>query len=201
MSYRKRQGRAICGVEMRLTDEAGMPVPRDDKAGGELEARDRGSPVAITVSTKTSDRFRDGWLRTGNVGHISPVGCLTLTDRSKDVIKSGGEWISSVELENTIMGYPQVAEAAVIAIPTIDGRTALAVVVRAHDSDVTAGQLREWVLAKCPDEIPRWLFPQHWTFVDQVPRTSVGKFDKWASSTRRSCVPNMPTGISSSCRN
>lgn len=121
MSYRKRQGRAICGVEMRLTDEAGMPVPRDDRSVG------TGSEGPwITGSyynmDEDSDKFRDGWLRTGDVGHISQDGYLTLTDRTKDVIKSGGEWVSSVELENTIMGHPQVAEAAVIAILTIDGR-------------------------------------------------------------------------------
>ncbi len=178
MSYRKRQGRTLCGVEMRLTDEAGLPVPRDDKSVGELEVR--GPWVTDSYyNLDDADKFRAGWLRTGDVGHISPDGYLTLTDRTKDVIKSGGEWISSVELENTIMGHPQVAEAAVIAIP--DDRwqeTALAVVVRAHGSDVTADQLRAWFLENCPEEIPRWWVPKNWAFVDQVPRTSVGKFDK-----------------------
>ena len=181
MSYRKRQGRAICGVEMRLTDEAGMPVPRDDRSVGELEVRGPWITGSYYNMDEDSDNFRDGWLRTGDVGHISQDGYLTLTDRTKDVIKSGGEWVSSVELENTIMGHPQVAEAAVIAIPHDRWQeTALAVVVRTHGSEVTADQLGQWFLENCPDEIPRWWIPKNWAFVDQVPRTSVGKFDKRA---------------------
>lgn len=126
-----------------------------------------------------AERFRDGWLRTGDVGHISPDGYLTLTDRSKDVIKSGGEWISSVELENWIMSHPDVAEAAVVAMP--DPRwqeTALAVVVPAPGRKVSADTLHKWCLETCPEEIPHWWIPKNWTFVEQVPRTSVGKFDK-----------------------
>ena len=178
MSYRKRQGRAICGVEMRLIDEGGLPVPRDDKSVGELEVRGpwvTGSYYRL----EDAERFRDGWLRTGDVGHISPDGYLTLTDRSKDVIKSGGEWISSVELENWIMSHPDVAEAAVVAMP--DPRwqeTALAVVVPVPGRKVSADTLHEWCLRNCQEEIPHWWIPKNWTFVEQVPRTSVGKFDK-----------------------
>jgi len=178
ISYRKRQGRAICGVEMRLIDEGGLPVPRDDKSVGELEVRGpwvTGSYYRL----EDTERFRDGWLRTGDVGHISPDGYLTLTDRSKDVIKSGGEWISSVELENWIMSHPDVAEAAVVAMP--DPRwqeTALAVVVPAPGREVSADTLHEWCLRNCPEEIPHWWIPNNWTFMEQIPRTSVGKFDK-----------------------
>lgn len=185
MAYRKRQGRAICGVEMRLTDDAGLAVPRDDKTVGELEVRGpwvTGSYYRL----EDGDKFHDGWLRTGDVGRISSDGYLTLTDRSKDVIKSGGEWISSVELENILMGHPQVAEAAIIAMP--DERwqeTALAVVVREPDSDLSADQLRNWVLENCPDEIPRWWIPKNWSFVDELPRTSVGKFDKKGLRSRQ----------------
>ena len=178
MSFRKRQGRSICGVEMRLVDDDGLLVPRDDKSVGELEVRGpwvTGSYYRLD----DADKFRDGWLRTGDVGHISPDGFLTLTDRTKDVIKSGGEWISSVELENLIMANPDVSEAAVVAMP--DPRwqeTALAVVVPAPGREVTADQLRTWFAENCPQEIPRWWIPRNWAFVDQVPRTSVGKFDK-----------------------
>ncbi|MGZ8177095.1 long-chain fatty acid--CoA ligase [Williamsia sp. SKLECPSW1] len=178
MSFRKRQGRSICGVEMRLVDDDGLLVPRDDKSVGELEVRGpwvTGSYYRLD----DADKFRDGWLRTGDVGHISPDGFLTLTDRTKDVIKSGGEWISSVELENLIMANPDVSEAAVVAMP--DPRwqeTALAVVVPAPGREVTADQLRTWFAENCPQEIPRWWIPRNWAFVHQVPRTSVGKFDK-----------------------
>lgn len=178
MSFRKRQGRSICGVEMRLVDDDGLLVPRDDKSVGELEVR--GPWVTGSYHRlDDDDKFRDGWLRTGDVGHISPDGFLTLTDRTKDVIKSGGEWISSVELENLIMANPDVSEAAVVAMP--DPRwqeTALAVVVPAPGREVTADQLRTWFTENCPQEIPRWWIPRNWAFVDQVPRTSVGKFDK-----------------------
>ncbi|GAB2982320.1 hypothetical protein GCM10017788_37580 [Amycolatopsis acidiphila] len=122
-----------------------------------------------------SDKFHDGWLRTGDVGRISSDGFLTLTDRSKDVIKSGGEWISSVELENAVMGHPAVAEAAVIAVPDRrwQERPLVAVVVKERER-VTAAQLRDFVAGR----VASWQLPENWSFVDEIPKTSVGKFDK-----------------------
>jgi fatty-acyl-CoA synthase len=120
-------------------------------------------------------RFHDGWLRTGDVGHISAEGFLTLTDRMKDVIKSGGEWISSVELESALAGHPDVFEAAVIAAP--DERwqeRPLAAVVLREGAIVSPAELRSWL----SDKLPRWWLPERWTFVEEIPRTSVGKFDK-----------------------
>ncbi|MEH6822234.1 MAG: fatty acid--CoA ligase, partial [Dietzia psychralcaliphila] len=110
------QGRFVAGVRARLVGDAGEVLPWDGKTVGELEVR---GPW-ITGSyyrADADDKFDDGWLRTGDVGTISEGGYLRLTDRSKDIIKSGGEWISSVELENQVMGHPAVREAAVIGVP------------------------------------------------------------------------------------
>ena len=120
-------------------------------------------------------KFADGWLRTGDVGRIDPQSYVTLTDRAKDVIKSGGEWISSVELENHLIAHPAVLEASVVGIP--DERwqeRPLAVIVLHEGADATPAQLREFLA----DRVVRWWLPERWTFVDQVPRTSVGKYDK-----------------------
>ena len=114
-------------------------------------------------------------MRTGDVGRIDSLGYVTLTDRAKDVIKSGGEWISSVELENHLMGHPDVLEAAVVGVP--DERwqeRPLAAVVLKENAAVTALQLRDYLR----DRVVRWWLPERWVFVDEVPRTSVGKFDK-----------------------
>ena len=120
-------------------------------------------------------KFRDGWLRTGDVGNIDPLGYVTLTDRAKDVIKSGGEWISSMELENILMAHPAVAEAAVIGIADDKwGERPLAAVVRADGSVVTAAELRAFLA----DRVPRWQLPERWSFIAEVPKTSVGKFAK-----------------------
>jgi fatty-acyl-CoA synthase len=171
---RATQGRPVCGVEMRIVGDDGTPQPRDGQAVGELEVR--GPWVTGSYHQVDDDaRFHDGWLRTGDVGHISAEGFLTLTDRMKDVIKSGGEWISSVELESALAGHPEVSEAAVIAAP--DERwqeRPLAAVVLREGAIVSPGELRSWL----SDKVPRWWLPERWTFVERIPRTSVGKFDK-----------------------
>ncbi|WP_425569931.1 AMP-binding enzyme, partial [Rhodococcus olei] len=121
------------------------------------------------------DKFDDGWLRTGDVGTISPDGYLSLTDRTKDIIKSGGEWISSVDLENAVMGHPDVVEAVVIGIPDEkwDERPLVAVVLRAN-SGAAVEELRDHLT----DKVARWQVPENWVIVPEVPKTSVGKFDK-----------------------
>jgi fatty-acyl-CoA synthase len=172
--WRLTGGRPIFGVEMRIVDDDGAVLPRDGESVGELEVR---GPwvTGRYYRGRDAEKFADGWLRTGDVGKIDSRGYVTLTDRAKDVIKSGGEWISSVELENHIMGHPEVLEAAVVGVP--DDRwqeRPLAAVVRREDSIVTAGQLRDYLR----DKVVRWWLPERWTFVDEVPRTSVGKFDK-----------------------
>ena len=122
----------------------------------------------------TPEKFHDGWLRTGDVGTVDAQGFIQITDRRKDVIKSGGEWISSVALENALMAHPAVREAAVIAVPDErwQERPLACVVPRGA---VTPLELREHLLRGA---VARWWLPERWAFIDEVPKTSVGKFDK-----------------------
>ncbi len=171
---RVSQGRPMCGVEVRVVDDEGAPLPNDDTAVGELEVRGPWITGAYYLD-RDAEKFDTGWLRTGDVGSIDPQGYVTLTDRAKDVIKSGGEWISSVELENHLIAHPAVLEAAVVGVP--DERwqeRPLAVVVLNEGASAEADELREFLA----DKVVRWWLPERWTFVDQVPRTSVGKYDK-----------------------
>jgi fatty-acyl-CoA synthase len=173
-AQRATQGRAVCGVQARIVDDEGNPMPHDGEAVGEVQVR---GPWITGAYYRNHDqsKFDDGWLHTGDVGRIDPLGYVTLTDRAKDVIKSGGEWISSVELENHLMGHPAVSEAAVVAVP--DERwqeRPLAVVVVSEGAEVCAKELREFL----GDKVVRWWLPERWAFIDEVPLTSVGKFDK-----------------------
>ncbi|MFD9895901.1 long-chain fatty acid--CoA ligase [Amycolatopsis sp. NPDC059027] len=175
-AYRYTQGRFPASVSARLIGDNGEVLPWDNEAVGELEVQGPWIAAAYHGGAEVDpDKFHDGWLRTGDVGKISPDGFLTLTDRAKDVIKSGGEWISSVDLENQVMAHPAVAEAAVIGIPDEkwDERPLVAVVLK-EGQNVTAEQLREFLA----DKVAKWQLPENWTFVDEVPKTSVGKFDK-----------------------
>ncbi|OBI80052.1 fatty acid--CoA ligase [Mycobacterium sp. E740] len=173
-ALRASAGRVMSGVEVRLVDDDGAVLPADGKAVGEIEIR---GPWITGSYYRNADpaKFDSGWLRTGDVGRIDPQGFITLTDRAKDVIKSGGEWISSVELELCIAEHPAVFEAAVVAVP--DDRwqeRPLAAVVVHDDASVTAEELRKYL----SDKVARFWLPERWVFVDEVPKTSVGKFDK-----------------------
>jgi len=173
-TLRATAGRVVSGVEVRLVDDAGCVLPNDGKAVGEIEIRGPWITASYYQNADPS-KFDDGWLRTGDVGRIDPQGFITLTDRAKDVIKSGGEWISSVELELLLMDHPAVLEAAVVAVP--DDRwqeRPLAAVVVKKDATVTAQELRKHLC----DKVARFWLPERWTFIDEVPKTSVGKFDK-----------------------
>jgi fatty-acyl-CoA synthase len=172
--YRDTAGRLMCAVEARLVGPDGTVLPHDGEAVGEIEAR---GPWVTGSYYKDDDpaKFHDGWLRTGDVGTIDRLGFVTLTDRAKDVIKSGGEWISSMELENALMAHPAVAEAAVIGVPDEKwGERPLATVVVKPGASVTAGELRHFLAGK----VPRWQLPERWSFIAEVPKTSVGKFAK-----------------------
>ena len=172
--YKDTAGRLICEVEARLVGDEGTELPLDGKAVGEVEVR---GPWVTGAYYKDDDpaKFRDGWLRTGDVGTIDPLGYVVLTDRAKDVIKSGGEWISSMELENAIMGHPDVLEAAVIGISDEKwGERPLATVVLAPGATTTAAELRTFLA----DRVLRWQLPERWAFISEVPKTSVGKFAK-----------------------
>ncbi|MEO3788467.1 long-chain fatty acid--CoA ligase [Actinocorallia sp. B10E7] len=173
-AQRTTQGRAICGVEIRIVDDAGNVLPHDGVTVGEIEVRGPWITGSYYRDDST-DKFDQGWLRTGDIGHIDPQGFMTLTDRAKDVIKSGGEWISSVELENLLAGHPALLEAVVVGVPDDKWQERpLAAVVVKENASVTPEELRDWL----EDKVARWWLPERWTFIDQVPRTSVGKFDK-----------------------
>jgi fatty-acyl-CoA synthase len=172
--YRDTAGRLAAAVEGRLVGGDGTVLPHDGEAVGEIEVR---GPWVTGAYYKDDDpeKFHDGWLRTGDVGNIDRLGFITLTDRAKDVIKSGGEWISSMELENALMAHPAVAEAAVIGIPDETwGERPLATVVLAAGASATAAELRTFLA----DKFPRWQLPERWSFITEVPKTSVGKFAK-----------------------
>jgi fatty-acyl-CoA synthase len=172
--YRDSAGRLMCQVEHRLVGEGGVVLPCDGEAVGEIEVRGPWVTGAY-YRDDDPDKFRDGWLRTGDVGTIDPLGFVNLTDRAKDVIKSGGEWISSMELENLLMAHPDVTEAAVIGIADEKwGERPLAAVVKAEGSAVTPAELREFLAG----QVPRWQLPERWCFIAEVPKTSVGKFAK-----------------------
>ncbi|MFY1673598.1 long-chain fatty acid--CoA ligase [Plantactinospora sp. WMMB334] len=174
--YRYTQGRVPAGVAARIVGPDGRHLPADGEAVGELEVR--GPWVTgryVGDDAPDPEKFRDGWLRTGDVGTLSADGFITLTDRAKDVIKSGGEWISSVELENALMAHPSVLEACVVGVPDPrwDERP-LATVVRREGATVDAEELRGFLA----DRVAGWQLPERWAFVETVPKTSVGKFDK-----------------------
>ncbi|MDX3097620.1 long-chain fatty acid--CoA ligase [Streptomyces sp. ME01-24h] len=179
--YRITQGRFPASVEARLVGPSGEVLPWDGASAGELEVRGPWVAAAYYGGAdaevlRPADKFSpDGWLRTGDVGTITHDGYLTLTDRSKDVIKSGGEWISSVELENALMAHPAVAEAAVVAVPDERwGERPLATVVLRDGSTVGYEELRAFL----GERVPRWQLPERWAVIPAVPKTSVGKFDK-----------------------
>jgi fatty-acyl-CoA synthase len=173
-SYRDSQGRLFGALEGRITGDGGVVLPADGVAVGELEVR---GPWVTGAYYKDEDpsRFNDGWLCTGDVGTLDPDGFIRLTDRAKDVIKSGGEWISSMELENHLMAHPAVLEAGVIGVPDSEwGERPLAAVVMRSGATATPSELREFLAPR----VARWQIPERWTFVEQIPRTSVGKFSK-----------------------
>jgi fatty-acyl-CoA synthase len=171
---RAKQGRPLPWVELRLVGEDGSEVPWDGESTGEIEVR---GPWIAAAYFRDDDplKFHDGWLRTGDIASVDDKAFVQITDRSKDVIKSGGEWISSVELENELMSHPDVVEAAVIAKP--DERWAerpLCCVVLREESSATAADLVEHLRPR----VAKWWLPDEFAFVEEIPKTSVGKFDK-----------------------
>ncbi len=182
-SYRQTQGRIASSLQARLVGPDGVELPWDGDSVGELQIRGPWVTAGYYDNGTNSEaeradaeaKFDDGWLRTGDVGSLTVDGFLRLTDRAKDVIKSGGEWISSVELENALMAHPDVLEASVVGVPDERwGERPLATVVRAPDSAIDAAGLKEFLSGK----VAGWQVPERWAFIDEVPKTSVGKFDK-----------------------
>ena len=174
MDFKVKAGRIVPGVEVRVVGEDDEILPNDGSSVGEFEIR---GPWVTASYYKEEDphRFHDGWLRTGDVGSLDHFGFMQISDRTKDVIKTGGEWISSVELEGEVMGHPDVYEAAVVAVP--DPRweeRPLVCVVRNEGATATPEQLVRYLQGR----VARFWLPERWAFVDEIPKTSVGKFDK-----------------------
>jgi len=174
MDWRAKTGRVVTGVELRIVGETGEPLPADGRSVGEIEVR---GPWITGGYYKVDapERFNEGWLRTGDVGHLDAKGYVQITDRSKDVIKSGGEWISSVELEIALAAHPAVVEATVVGVPDPRWQERPLAVVRLRDgSEASPEELGTFLAGK----VARWWVPERWAFVAEVPKTSVGKFDK-----------------------
>ena len=177
IDYMSKQGRVPFGVELRTVNDNDTPLPRDGKTSGRLQAR---GPWVIDRYFKDAGdpaTDADGWFDTGDVAILHPDGVMQITDRSKDVIKSGGEWISSIELENAAVGCPGVAEAAAVGIPhpKWDERPLL-LVVRKSGAEVSA----EAILQHLSTQVARWWLPDEILFVDSLPHTATGKLLKTA---------------------
>jgi fatty-acyl-CoA synthase len=175
-SYRAMQGRPAPFVEIRARNDEGALVPWDGDAMGELEVRGPWVVGSYYHAEGGAERFTpDGWFRTGDLVSIHRDGCIRIRDRTKDVIKSGGEWVSSVALENAIMGHPAVAEAAVIGVPEPRWmERPLAVVVCKPGQSVT----HEEIVSFLEPHFPKWWMPDASEFVDALPKSGAGKFQK-----------------------
>jgi acyl-CoA synthetase (AMP-forming)/AMP-acid ligase II len=168
-------GRPIPGLQVKIVDENFEPLPHDGEAFGELLIRGPWIAAEYYNDPRSSDSFVDGWLRTGDVCKITPDGYVRITDRAKDVIKSGGEWISSLDVENAIMGHPGIIEATVVGLkhPKWQERP-VAFIVAKDGADITAEELKEFLDGR----IAHWWMPDKIIFIDAIPKTGTGKFDK-----------------------
>ena len=177
-NIRAKQGAMVAGVDMRIVDDGGKVQPWDGKSVGEIQVRGPWITSGYYNNPAGAAQFtEDGWFRTGDVASIDPEGYVQITDRTKDLIKSGGEWISSVDMETTIMGHPKVMEAAVIAVPheRWQERPLACVVPKPeHKGSLTEKEILEYLTPL----VAKWWLPDEVVFIDAVPKTSVGKFDK-----------------------
>ena len=177
-AIRLKQGMPLAGIELRLANvETGEPVAWDGKSVGEIQVR--GPWVTGSYFRGVdADRFTaDGWLRTGDVANVDREGYIAIVDRTKDLVKSGGEWISSVELESAIMGHPKVLEAAVIGVPHPKWQERPVAYVVAKP-DLKGAVSQEEILDFLRPLVAKWWLPDEVRFIDEIPKTSVGKFDK-----------------------
>lgn len=172
--YGATQGRVVCGLEVRSVDSEGQLVPNGSEALGEIQIR--GPWVAGSyINQPDGDGFHDGWLRTGDMGSIDQDGYIVLSDRAKDAVKSGGEWISSMKLEEAIRSHPAIEDVAVVAVPDPrwQERPGALLVLRPGQT-VDPSELAEWLRPL----VASWWLPSFWAVCDALPRTSVGKIDK-----------------------
>jgi fatty-acyl-CoA synthase len=177
LDYRVKQGRALFGVEMRIVDDAGRELPRDGRTFGRLMVRGPWIVGSYFRGDGGQVLDEDGWFDTGDVATLDELGYMAIVDRSKDVIKSGGEWISSIDLENLAVGCPGVAEAAVIGVPhpKWDERPLL-IIVKKPGADLTDADVKAWL----SDKIAKWWMPDAVEFVPEIPHTATGKIQKTA---------------------
>jgi fatty-acyl-CoA synthase len=175
-AYRAKQGYPVAGVDLRIVDDAGREQPWDGQSMGEIQVRGPWVIRSYYDNPESADRFTaDGWFRTGDVAAIDPEGYVQITDRTKDLIKSGGEWISSIDVETMIMAHPKVLEAAVIAVPHPKWvERPLACVVPKPGASVDPEEILDFLRPK----LAKWALPDAVEIIDAVPKTSVGKFDK-----------------------
>jgi fatty-acyl-CoA synthase len=179
--YRARQGTPAAFVDIRARGDEGELIPWDDETMGELEVRGPWVAAAYHRAQGAEKFTGDGWFQTGDIVKIDSRGCIRITDRAKDLVKSGGEWISSVDVENLLMGHQAVAEAAVIAIPDERwGERPMAVVVLREGAEVGPDELR----AHLAQHFAKWQLPERFEFVEEIPRTATGKFKKLALRER-----------------
>ncbi len=168
-------GIPVAGLQVKIVDEVGDELPHDGEAFGELLIRGPWIAAEYYHDTRSAQSFEDGWLRTGDVCKITPEGYIKITDRAKDVIKSGGEWISSIDLENALMAHPDVSEATVVGLKHVkwQERPVAFVVLREG-----AGVSQEELIAFLEERVAKWWLPDRVLFIDQIPKTGTGKFDK-----------------------
>lgn len=179
--YLAKTGFMIPGVEFRIVDDVGSELPWDGEAFGELQVKGPWIASAYYQDPRSAQAFDDGWLKTGDVATVDQHGYFQIVDRTKDLVKSGGEWISSVELEKEIMGHPEVIEAAVIGTPDEKwGERPLALVVARPGAELS----KQDVISHLEGKVADWWLPDEVVFIDEVPKTSVGKFDKRALRER-----------------
>ena len=176
IEVRVRQGIPLPGIELKVLDSEGKPVPRDDEHAGEVYVRGPWVATEYYRDARSREGFVDGWWKSGDIATVGPDGSIRLVDRAKDLIKSGGEWISSVDLENELMAHPAVAEAAVVAMP--DARwqeRPIAFVVAAPGAQPPSEEeLRQWLARR----FVKWWLPDRFVVTDALPKTGVGKLDK-----------------------
>jgi fatty-acyl-CoA synthase len=175
LDVQMKQGHPPFGVEMKITDDAGKELPWDGKTFGRLKVR--GPAVAKAYYKVAGDPVfeQDGWFDTGDVATMDRYGYMQITDRAKDVIKSGGEWISTIDLENLAVGHPKVAEAAVIGVahPKWDERPLLVIVLKKGES-----ASKDDILGFMQGKTAKWWMPDDVVFVDEIPHTATGKIQK-----------------------
>jgi fatty-acyl-CoA synthase len=173
LDYLESAGIPLPGLEVKIVDELGDELPHDGRAFGELLIRGPWIAAEYYKDSRTSQTFQDGWMRTGDVCKITPEGYVRITDRAKDVIKSGGEWISSLDLENHLMAHPAVAEATVVGLKHQKWQERpVAFVVLRPNQEAGEGELLDFLSSR----VAKWWLPDRVVFIDAIPKTGTGKF-------------------------